>query len=209
MGTPQTPPVTQGVSPSTVPSLTPDWVPAQFVIGTTVKFTRTFADSPACAWKYTIYWNSPQKNNQDGVPYPVPGSTGFLMEVPSSVTESLQPRPYRYCERVTALEADDQGQIEIFDLSGDMLVTNMVVSRADSPANFLLTGQAQTLLVVNAAIAGTVSDSIQGYQIAGRGRPLFDCGSAKTTRHVQGRLVAATAISDSRLNWEGQNACDG
>ena len=160
----------QGVSPSTVPPLTPDWVPLQFGIGTTVKFTRTFANFPSDQWKYTIYWNGPAyKFNQDGVAFPeTPPGTGFLIEVPSTKTKDVPPGAYRYCERVTALEADDQDQIQIYDLTGDTLVTNVVGSPADSPAGTFQTWEEQTLMVVNAAIAGNVTDAIQSYHIAGR-----------------------------------------
>jgi hypothetical protein len=179
--------VTQGVSPSTVPPLIPNWVPIQVGIGTTWKFTRTFANFPSNQWKYTIYWNGPTfKLSQDGIPTPAdPPGSGFLIEVPASVTKNVPPGPYRYCERVTALQADEEGQIQVYDLSGDTLVTNVVGSPADSPPGYFQTWEEQTLAVVNAALAGSLSDSIQSYHIAGRAVSKY---SLKELRDMRGFL---------------------
>jgi hypothetical protein len=146
----------------------PDEVPKQFGIGTTVRFTRTFSSFPASAWDYTIYWNGPAKFNQAAVAWPSPGATGFLIQVPADTTKSLLPGPYRYCERVTAKAQDDQGQIQVWDLTGDTLVTNVTPSAADSPANAFQSWEEQTIAVLQAAIAGDLSAGIQSYHVAGR-----------------------------------------
>jgi hypothetical protein len=146
----------------------PDEVPTQFGIGTTVRFTRTFSSFPATDWNYKIFWNGPAKFNQAAVPWPSLSAEAFLIQVPPSVTVALLPGAYRYCERVTAKNNDDQGQIQVWDLTGDTLVTIVTPSAADSPANAFQSWEEQTISVLQAAIAGDLTSGIQSYHIAGR-----------------------------------------
>lgn len=146
----------------------PDEVPKNFGIGTTVRFTRTFSSFPATDWDYKIYWNGPAKFNQAGVAWPSLSAAAFLIQVPPDSTKDLQPGAYRYCERVTAKAEDDQSQIQVWDLTGDTLVTNITPSAADSPANAFQSWEEQTIAVLQQAIAGTLPSAMQSYHIAGR-----------------------------------------
>jgi hypothetical protein len=152
----------------TTPPIIPDWVPTQFGIGTTVQFTRSFDDFPSNdpdeSWTYTIYWNGPQDkfNKQAEAVAPDNPGPGFFVWLKPVDTKDLHAGPYRYCERLTNAAGD------VWDLSGETLVSNLVYSPADAPAGAFQTWEEQTLAMLQAALAGNTSPLVQSYQIAGR-----------------------------------------
>jgi hypothetical protein len=152
----------------TTPPIIPDWVPTQFGIGTTVQFTRSFDDFPSNdpdeTWTYTIYWNGPQDkfNKQAEAVSPDNPGPGFFVWLKPADTRTLHAGPYRYCERLTNTAGD------VWDLSGETLVSNLVYSPADAPAGAFQTWEEQTLAMLQAALAGNTSPLVQSYQIAGR-----------------------------------------
>lgn len=151
----------------TTPPIIPDWVPTQFGIGTTVKFTRSFddfpANDPANPWTYTIYWNGPQDkfNKPAETVAPDNPGPGFYVWLKPVDTKNLHAGPYRYCERLT-------NGTDVWDLTGETLVSNLVYSPADAPAGAFQTWEELTLATLQAAVSGNKSPAVQSYQIAGR-----------------------------------------
>jgi hypothetical protein len=142
----------------------PDWVPLQIGQGTTVKFTRTFDCFSAKNCSYTIYFNgATSKFNAVGVPNPDPvNGPGWLVTIGAASTQGQIPGAYRYCERVV----NSSG--EIYDLTGDSLVSNLMPSPADAPAGTFQTFEEKAIAIIEAALSGDMSNGVQSYHIAGR-----------------------------------------
>ncbi len=170
-----------------MPPIIPDAVPDHFPAGTTVKFTRSLDDFlPSDGWSYTIYLNGlTQTFNKaatvvDGI---------FQVEFIPTDTASLNPGPYRYAERlVNDGSVDSTLTGETYDITGDELVINIEPNVATSAAGTFNTWEAQTLVVVEAAIAGRLTSDIQTYQIAGRSVSKIPIAEL---RMIRGELRAA------------------
>ncbi|MGH9745128.1 MAG: hypothetical protein ACRD59_03320, partial [Candidatus Acidiferrales bacterium] len=155
--------------------------------GTTVKFTRSLEDfQPSQGWGYTIYLNGlTQKFSKAATIL----SNIFQIEFVPSDTASLSPGPYRYAERlVNDGSVDSSLAGETYDITGDELVINIEPNVGSAAAGAFNTWEAQTLVVVEAAISGRLTSDIQAYQIAGRSVskiPIADL------RKIRGELRAA------------------
>ena len=113
----------------------------------------------------------------------------FQVEFIPTDTASLNPGPYRYAERlVNDGSVDSTLTGETYDITGDELVINIEPNVATSAAGTFNTWEAQTLVVVEAAIAGRLTSDIQTYQIAGRS--VSKIPSAEL-RMIRGELRAA------------------
>jgi hypothetical protein len=164
-----------------MPPVVPDVIPDHFPAGTTVKFTRSLDDYlPSDGWAYTIYLNGlTQKFNKaasvvDNI---------FQIEFVPSDTASLNPGPFRYAERLT-----NSGTGEVYDLTGDELVVNIEPNVGSAAAGAFNTWEEQTLVIVEAAIAGRLTSDIQAYQIAGRSVSKIPIAELRT---IRGELRAA------------------
>jgi hypothetical protein len=143
----------------------PNCVPLQIGQGTTVKFTRTFNCFSAKDFGYTIYFNgASSKFSAAGVPNPDPvNGPGWLVTINAAATKSQTPGAYRYCERLL-----NPTTSEVYDPTGETLVSNLVASPADAPPGAFQTYEEKTVAVLEAAISGDLSTPIQSYSIAGR-----------------------------------------
>jgi hypothetical protein len=77
---------------------------------------------------------------------------------------------------------------ETYDLTGDELVINIEPNAGIAPAGTFNTWEEQTLVVVEAAIAGRLTSDIQAYQIAGRSVSKIPIAELRT---IRGELKAA------------------
>lgn len=83
---------------------------------------------------------------------------------------------------------------ETYDITGDELVINIEPNVATSAAGTFNTWEEQTLVVVEAAIAGRLTSGIESYQIAGRSVSKIPIAALRT---IRGELRAAI--------WRQQN----
>lgn len=158
----------------------PDIPPNRFVAGTTVKYTRSLNDfQPSDGWSYVLYLNGlTQKFNKAAS---VVDNIFQIVLIPSD-TASLNPGPYRFTERVTNTDGS------VYDLNGDALVMNIEANVASAAAGVYNTWEERTLAVVEAAIAGQLTQAIQSYQISGRTVNKIPIAEL---RQIRGELKAA------------------
>ena len=180
-----------------MPPIIPDLVPKHFPAGTTVKFTRSLDDFlPSDGWSYTIYLNGlTQKFSKAAT---VLDANVFQIEFVPTDTASLTPGAYRYAERLVNDGSTDSTLTgETYDITGDELVINIEPNVASAAAGAFNTWEEQTLVIVEAAIAGRLTADIQAYQIAGRSVSKIPIAELRT---IRGELRSAVW----RLQHPGQ-----
>jgi hypothetical protein len=135
-------------------------VPNIFSSGSTVQFSRLFADYLAPDWTYKIYWNGAAgKFSALGV---AQSDGSFLVTL--TPTDSNQPAGvYNFLERLTNAAS---GAVK--DFTCPQSITQVLPNPETANAGDYQTWEAKTLAVIQQALLGNMSDQIQSYQIAGR-----------------------------------------
>jgi len=130
-------------------------VPSEFNAGTTVKFNRSFNDYPASGnWTYKIYLAGAKTLNKAGTT----AGDGFTVALSATDTATLTPGAYKYVERVT-------DGTDVFEVGSGVITVGMNIGTAADGA--ALTHEERTLMVLDAAIEGRLTDDIASYQVSG------------------------------------------
>lgn len=171
-------------------------LPAAFLAGTTVKYTRSLADYPATGgWTLKLALAGPAAFSKDAA------ASGADHAVELTATDTvLAPGVYQWSEQVR------NGAGVIYEVA-----SGTVVIRANPGS---ATGASQqswaekTLAVVEAAIAGTLAGGLQSYQIHGRAVnriPLEDLLKLRNTLRAQvaREQYGAEPMSSVRIRFSG------
>lgn len=130
-------------------------IPDRIAAGTTVKYSRSFADFPANdGWTMKVWLAGAIASGVDAVA----DGAGFDVTLSAAYTATLTPGNYRWVERVT------KGS-DIYDAaSGTLVVTpNLATASAGS----LLSYEEKTLAVIESALTGSLTKGMESYQIDG------------------------------------------
>jgi hypothetical protein len=130
-------------------------IPDRIAAGTTVKYSRTFADFPASAgWAMKVWLAGAIASGVDAV---VDGD-GFDVTLTATFTATLTPGNYRWVERVTKAS-------EIYDAASGTLVVTPNLATATSGS--VLSYEEKTLAVIESALTGSLTKGMESYQIDG------------------------------------------
>jgi hypothetical protein len=137
-------------------------LPPAFAAGTTVQYTRSYADYPANdGWTLTLYLAGAQILNKVATA----SGADFVITLAATDTDDLTtPGLYRWVER-----ASKSGVVKDV-ASGTVEVT---ANLATATAGSLQTTEEKLLAAVDAVIAGKITDDVLQYTIAGRSLTLM------------------------------------
>jgi hypothetical protein len=138
-----------------VPPQIPDFVPATFRAGETVKFHRFFNDYPPSeGWTYTIYFNGAQNVfNKAGT---LDGERFLVTLTPTDT--AVTPGVFRVLERVT-----NAGTGEVYALGQG--VVQIEPDLATAPAGATLSFAERTLGLIEAEIALRITSDVEEYSV--------------------------------------------
>lgn len=159
-------------------------MPERFPAGTTVEYTRTFADfTPAGGWALRLHLAGASVLSKSAAP----SGDSFVVTLTASETAKLAAGTCRWVERVT------HGDGRLLDVaSGSVVVT---ADLAAARAGDLQSWEEKTLAIVEAALAGRLTSDIESYQILGRAVSKIP---AKDLLRLRGELRATVSAQRNR-----------
>jgi len=136
-------------------------IPASFAAGTTVKYTRTYADFPADqGWSLTLHLRGASVRDITATPT----DASFSITIGAGAapgTADITPGEYTWEERVTKAG-------EVFTPPGGAGTVRVLANTATAAAGALQSQAEKDLVIVEAKISGRLTADLEDYQIAGR-----------------------------------------
>lgn len=131
-------------------------MPSEISAGTSLSYTREYADYPASAYTLTLYLNG--INSKKAVE--ATGSDAiFTVAMLPSDTAAITPGLYHWVERISATGFAK-------DAASGVVIINPNIATAANGA--MQSSAERTLAVIEAAIEGRLTTDMQSYQIDGR-----------------------------------------